>query len=149
MRGPARAAREETTGQFPVAHVGGERDEPTLEMRDTLGAFHARHVEVQSRRGLTIRGYEIAEAHREVREGPDGERVEPGAGGAGHARERAPDDAFLGGHEPRHQPSDAPRQGQPRASRQPPEGPREPVEIGAVIGVRVPARSRDRVFGRQ
>ena len=101
------------------------------------------------RRGLTIRGHEIAEAHREVREGPDGERVEPGAGGAGHARERAPDDALLSGHEPRHHPSDATRQGEPRASRQPPEGRREPVEIGAVVGVLVPARSRDRVLGRE
>ena len=51
------AAREETTGQLPVADVGRQRDEPALEMRDTLGAVHARHVGVQARRGLPIRGH--------------------------------------------------------------------------------------------
>jgi hypothetical protein len=50
VRGPVLRGPRETTGQLPVAHVSGERDEPTLEMRDTLGAFHARHVRVQARR---------------------------------------------------------------------------------------------------
>ena len=141
---PSRAAGEEAAREIPVAHMRARRDEAAPDPLDALGAHDPLHERGEPRHGLTIRRDQIAEAHREIRERPDGQGGQPRPRGPRHAGQGLLDDGPLPRHEPRREPPELAGQRESDGAGQPAERRREPVQVRPIVGVGVPARPAGR-----
>src|SRR5581483_445443 len=139
-----RAVREQPAGELPVPHVRGERHDPAGQPGHRLGAGDGRDLREEAGRRPAVGRDEIAEARREVPEDVDREPVELGALGPGDAPERPADRHPLDREQPRGEATQDPDQPEARGPRHAAEERRRAIEPRAVVGMRVPARRRDR-----
>src|SRR5262249_23556272 len=131
-------AREQSAGELPVADVGGQRDKAVRESAHALGALEPGHMGGQTVDRLSVGRHQIAEAHREVGEGAERERLESRPRGPGDACHGRPDRRALHRHQRGRQTPERPREAEPQAPWKPTACGREAVEARPVVRVRVP-----------
>src|SRR5882724_2155140 len=134
---------QDAPGQLPVADVRRERDDRAVKAFEAVDADALDGADVRAEPlWMAARRDEVAEAHGELAEDADGQLVELSAGRTGHDRHRLADDGALARQERLREVPDTASQPEAHPTGQPAQRRGQPVELRAIVRMRVPARLR-------